>query len=285
MSKILLVSNTYSSYISAGTSQRTKDLKKGLSLLGWDCKVVTIKRKNKPIENEPDSEDIIQISSISERYPIPLFELPKLYKLIKNSNLIHIIDHFSFLNIVTVIFCLLNNIPYVFSPCGALKPIGRNIIPKKIYNFLFLKLIIFKAASLFVITENEYFEVKKLSRGKIKIKIFPNGVWNIPENSSNLSKSQKEKFVNFVNPLKYILFVGRLSYVKGPDILLEAFCKIKKKEKFSLIFAGPDDNMKEGMINSCKKYNLDNDIHFLGRISPEQRNYLMKNAFLTVIPS
>ena len=34
MKKILLISNYYSSYISAGTSQRTRDIKKGLSKLG-----------------------------------------------------------------------------------------------------------------------------------------------------------------------------------------------------------------------------------------------------------
>ena len=45
MNKILLVSNYYSSYISAGTSKRTRELKKGLSKLGWDCKVLTIKEE------------------------------------------------------------------------------------------------------------------------------------------------------------------------------------------------------------------------------------------------
>ena len=56
MKNILLISSFYSEYISAGTSQRTKDIKKGLSNLGWNCKVVTIKRSKYPIEKEPDKE-------------------------------------------------------------------------------------------------------------------------------------------------------------------------------------------------------------------------------------
>ena len=73
MRKILLVSNYYSSYISAGTSKRTRDIKFGLSKLGWKCKVVTIKRKKTPNSEEPDRKDIKEIRTLSERYPIPFF--------------------------------------------------------------------------------------------------------------------------------------------------------------------------------------------------------------------
>ena len=58
MKNILLISNFYSEYISAGTSQRTKDIKKGLTNLGWKCKVVTIKRRRNPIEKEPDKKTL-----------------------------------------------------------------------------------------------------------------------------------------------------------------------------------------------------------------------------------
>ena len=66
MNKILLVSNYYSSYISAGTSKRTRELKKGLSKLGWKCKVLTIKRKSLPLSKEQDNSDITTIKTLSE---------------------------------------------------------------------------------------------------------------------------------------------------------------------------------------------------------------------------
>ena len=78
MRKILLVSNFYSSYISAGTSKRTMEIKTGLSKLGWECKVLTIKRKEISISEEPDKDEIIAIKSLSERYPIPFFHKIKL---------------------------------------------------------------------------------------------------------------------------------------------------------------------------------------------------------------
>jgi len=42
------------------------------------------------------------------------------------------------LNILSVIFCLISKTPYIYSPCGALTAVGKNIFIKKIYN-LFLK--------------------------------------------------------------------------------------------------------------------------------------------------
>ena len=82
MSKILFVSNFYSSFISAGTSKRTRDLKTGLSNLGWQCIVLTIKRSNLPLDREPDKKDIVTINSFSQRFPIPFFNPIKLLDLI-----------------------------------------------------------------------------------------------------------------------------------------------------------------------------------------------------------
>ena len=113
MKKILLVSSFYSEYISAGTSQRTKDIKKGLTDLGWKCKVVTIKRSTNPIEKEPDKKDIIGINSLSGRYPIPIYPLLRFFRVLKSSNLVHIIDHWSGLNILSVIFCVVSKTPYI----------------------------------------------------------------------------------------------------------------------------------------------------------------------------
>ena len=102
MSKILFVSNFYSSFISAGTSTRTRDIKKGLSNLGWECKVLTIKRANLPLLREPDKKEIVAINCFSQRFPIPFFNPIKLLNLIRGNEIIHIIDHWSILNILCI---------------------------------------------------------------------------------------------------------------------------------------------------------------------------------------
>ena len=164
--------------------------------LGWNCNVVTLKRKGLPLHNEEDISEIIFLSSIFERYPIPIFGIYDLFNSILQSDIVHIIDHWSLLNIYTVFFCLLTNTPYVFSPCGALKPTGKNIFIKKIYNFLFLKFILRFASSVFAVTKNEYKEIKSIKSSNVFIEIFPNGVWensikNKKLNNGNIIKGKK----------------------------------------------------------------------------------------------
>lgn len=285
MKNILLISNFYSEYISAGTSQRTKDIKKGLTNLGWKCKVVTINRSRNPIEKEPDKKDIIGIYSLSRRYNIPIYPLLRFFRVLKSSNFVHIIDHWSGLNIISVIFCMVSKTPYVYSPCGALKPVGRNILIKKLYNFIFLKFFLNNAKYIFAVTKQEKSEITLLSEKKLKIKVIPNGIWEKSETNLKIDIRTKKKLEYLIKPKKFILFVGRLSYVKGPDILFEAFLKINNKDQYALVYAGPDENMKRDILQKLRNYPNIKNVFFLGSVTPKERNFLMKNALLTVIPS
>jgi len=285
MRRILLISNYYSSYISAGTSQRTKDFKKGLSSKGWECIVITINRKKQPIKNEPDKESIFPIYSLSERYPIPIYPLIRFLNLVRSSNVVHIIDHWSGLNIISIIFCLLTNTPYIYSPCGALRPIGKNIFIKKIYNFFFLHFIFNNAKYIFAVTNQEKQEIIYLTKKKLDIKSIPNGIWIDSQKILPNNFHTKSKLNLLAPPKQFILFVGRLSYIKGPDLLFEAFLKINDRENFSLIFAGPEDNMKEKILKELANNSNIKNVYFLGSVNNEVRNLYMKNALLTVIPS
>ena len=283
MNKILLVSNYYSSHISAGTSKRTSELKKGLSKLGWKCKVLTIKRKSLPLSKEPDNSDITTIKTFSEKYPIPFIKNLKILDLIKSNDVVHIIDHWSVLNLTCVILCLLSKTPYIYSPCGALKPEGRNILIKKIYNFFFLSLISSNASYFFEITKKELKEIKAITKSNVQIILLPNGIWK--ESKKKVIKKSHQNYSRLNFPSKYILFVGRLSIIKGPDILLEAFIKSKIKNEYYLIFAGPDDNMRVKMEQYIKNSPNNKKVLFLGSVPSTKRDFLMKNAIITVIPS
>ena len=98
-------------------------------------------------------------------------------------------------------------------------------------------------------------------------------------------KKSHQNYSRLNFPSKYILFVGRLSIIKGPDILLEAFIKSKIKKEYYLIFAGPDDNMRVKMEQYIKNSPNNKKVLFLGSVPSTKRDFLMKNAIITVIPS
>ncbi len=84
----------------------------------------------------------------------------------------------------------------------------------------------------------------------------------------------------------YIAFLGRIDvYMKGLDILLEAFSKVRKKD-LKLKIAGSG---KEGDIRSLKvlseKLNITDRIEFLGRISDDKIKDFLGESLFVAMPS
>ena len=84
----------------------------------------------------------------------------------------------------------------------------------------------------------------------------------------------------------YIAFIGRIDiYMKGIDILLEAFNKIKDKN-IKLKIAGKG---KEKDINTIKemieKLNLKNRVDFIGNLTEEEKKKYLSSSMFVVMPS
>ena len=81
----------------------------------------------------------------------------------------------------------------------------------------------------------------------------------------------------------YFLYLGRLVPEKGCDRLIEAFKALKTKKK--LVIAGPESHSPE--FNKKLKQLADGDdrIHFTGPVYGDEKNRLMANAFLFILPS
>ncbi|MDA3885740.1 MAG: glycosyltransferase [Candidatus Delongbacteria bacterium] len=109
-----------------------------------------------------------------------------------------------------------------------------------------------------VFTNN--FQMQKMINEKYKVDptiLFTNRKLSKPSSSNKLNSSYKK------TPQFKILFIGRLEFVKGPDILLEALLGSDIKD-YSLKFIG-DGSMRnelELFVNSNK---LENKVSFLGQ--------------------
>ncbi len=75
-----------------------------------------------------------------------------------------------------------------------------------------------------------------------------------------------------------VLFVGRLESLKGIEEFMESFYEAaKQNKKLHAIIAG-DGSLKEDMIYQSKKLKMQNRVHFLGSITPNQLKYVRKNC-------
>lgn len=83
-----------------------------------------------------------------------------------------------------------------------------------------------------------------------------------------------------------IAYCGRLSYEKGPDILLEAFCHLVKEKKIirdiELHYIG-EGLMKKGLTEFVKQYDIEQYVIFHGFVTKPQ--LVMKDMDFLVIPS
>lgn len=119
--------------------------------------------------------------------------------------------------------------------------------------------------------------IKLLEKNKITIDNFVN-LKEIDE-IVNLNKSMNYSDSNTLN----IVTVGRLIKLKNHCIIIEAMNKIKKKNiKLKII---GDGEKKEELIKLVYKYNLENDVEFLGEIERDEVIKIISLQDVFILPS
>jgi len=119
---------------------------------------------------------------------------------------------------------------------------------------------------------------------KDKLVMIPNGV-KPQDNNKSAKKIQTNIRNKFALPdEKIVLFVGRLVYEKGVQILVNAAPKILEKVNCKFIIVG-NGYMKEQLNDIVKSMNLDKKILFSGFIEEDMLLKLQKCADVSVVPS
>jgi glycosyltransferase involved in cell wall biosynthesis len=84
----------------------------------------------------------------------------------------------------------------------------------------------------------------------------------------------------------FILFLGRLNPIKGPDILLRAFSAIAERwPEHHLVLGGPDGGMLSKLQGMVLHMGLGARVHFPGFIGQTAKAAALRTADLLVIPS
>lgn len=281
---VLFVVSVISNQKGGGNAERTFQLARALNHAG--CKV-SILSLDIGIENERPSKlsglDLVILNCINERYQIPFPSLIKIFNAVMAIDIVHIIGHWSPLGVIACGISKFLGKPYTISPAGALLPYGRSRYLKLLFNSVVGKCIVKNASGWISITKKEISDFTLFSIPCNKVKVIPNGV-DIDALKIYCSEDFCNKFDIPKNP--YILFMGRLNIIKGPDILLEAFRIISNiYPNYHLVFSGPDEGMKLLLSKLSRDYGLDERVHFTGFISGCNKELAYRDAILLVVPS
>src|SRR5258708_18896419 len=157
-------------------------------------------------------------------------------------DVVHIFGLYDLLGLAVARECRKRKIPYLIEPIGMFVPIVRNIFLKRVYHAQWGKEMLAGAAVLIATAEQE---VEELAAGGIphtKIVLRRNGVVaprQLPERGEFRSEH------GIPGGALLILFLGRLSAKKSPDLLLESFAQLPEAingKRVWLAFVGPDES-------------------------------------------
>jgi glycosyltransferase involved in cell wall biosynthesis len=205
---------------------------------------------------------------------------------LQDFDVVHIYGLYDFLGPAVAAACAGRKIPYVLEPIGMFVPIVRSLRLKRIYHALFGRRLFEGASAIIATSEQEVDELVSGGVAREKIALRRNGVeapscW--PERGSfrhGLGIAKEEKV---------ILFLGRLSKKKSPDLLLEAFALLSKQaegKSMQLVFAGPDEGgMKARLTEMTQQLGLISQVRFTGPIFGEAKWAAYRDADVFVLPS
>jgi glycosyltransferase involved in cell wall biosynthesis len=218
-------------------------------------------------------------------FSLPLFWA--LRKYIPDFDIVHIHALFEFPSLVASHYCQKYNKPYIISTHGVLDPLllKKNFFNKMLYLNILERKNLEKARGLHVTSEEEGQWCRYLNftthEVTIPLGIDLNEFKELPAYGSFRAKYPELKCN------RIILFLSRINFKKGLDILVKAFSHLaRKREDIYLVIAGPDD---DGYGNKVRKWLKEagvlNRVIFTGMLLGKEKLAAFRDSDIFVLPS
>lgn len=266
-----------------GTAERTFQMTRYLTRAGVGCVVLTTDVGVTPERLKALSgAEVIALPYLIKRFFVPR-ALGRIRKAVESADVIHLMGHWTAINALVYFYARRLGRPYVICPAGSLAIFGRSRYLKLLFKWLLGERIVRDASGHIAITADEipHFEVYGVAPDQVTV--IPNGI----ERTGLMAKDDaalREKYGLGDRP--FVLFVGRLSPEKGPDLLLRAFCEAGERlGDHLLVLAGPDWGMLPELRRTVAELGVEDRVSFPGYLEGDDKSRAYHAAELLVIPS
>jgi glycosyltransferase involved in cell wall biosynthesis len=205
---------------------------------------------------------------------------------LRNFDVVHIFGLYDFLGPGVAAASRRSGIPYVVEPIGMFVPIVRSFLLKRMYHLALGRKMLRGARKLIATSPQEVAELAAPGLPAEKIQVRRNGVeapGTLPE------RGKFRDAAGISESTKVVLYLGRLSEKKSPDVLLQAFASLGKAERDAevrLVFAGPDEGgMKKKLQQIAGALGISARVQILDAAYGEQKWSAYKDADVFVLPS
>jgi glycosyltransferase involved in cell wall biosynthesis len=205
---------------------------------------------------------------------------------LKEFDVVHIFGLYDLLGMAVARACRKQKRNYVVEPIGMFVPIVRNLRLKKIYHKIWGDKLFAGASKVIATAEQEAEELAAGGIAREKIVLRRNGV-TVPASWPEAGIFRRTHGID--GRAKLVLFLGRLSKKKSPELLLEAFSKLPDSmdgQSVQLAICGPDEGgMQAELQAQAEKARVQNRVTFTGAIFGEAKWAAYRDADVFVLPS
>jgi glycosyltransferase involved in cell wall biosynthesis len=205
---------------------------------------------------------------------------------LQNFDVVHIYGLYDLLGPAVAAACRTRAMPYVVEPIGMFLPIIRNILLKQMYHAVLGRGLLRGASAVIATSEQEVEELAAGGVAREKILLRRNGV----ERPPTWPKDGVFRAMHGISEdAKLVLFLGRLSVKKSPELLLKSFAELPEQmggKQVRLVFAGPDEGgQKDRLERAAAQLRVSSRVHFCGPVFGEAKWAAYRDADVFVLPS
>ena len=208
----------------------------------------------------------------------------RLSALAADAEIIHTHGIWLFPNWQSVSTAALERKPAVVSPRGMLQPwaLGRSRFRKQMAWYFAARKMFDRAALVHASSPSESCAIREFGISSPIVEA-PNGVdlegeFSLPNVHAARSGA--------VEPLKKVVFLGRIHPVKGVDLLLEAWQRLGlSADQAELVIAGPGEDAEVENLRSWLRTHQPPGIRYLGPVQGREKLSLLSSAWTLVCPS
>jgi glycosyltransferase involved in cell wall biosynthesis len=230
----------------------------------------------------------IRVTSIGPaRWPLARHPqiVPALGDLIVNADIVHTHGMWEEIHYQACRLAQELRVPYVMSPHGMLDPwsLAQSRWKKRLYLAVRMRRNLDNAAAIHFTTQTERDLVTRLNLAAPSF-VEPNGV-DISEFENLPPRGTFRTKYPALGDRPIVLFLGRLHYKKGFDLLIPAFSRIANRDAM-LVIAGPAaEGFQEEIERIVKEAGIGPRVLFTGMLRGSQRVEAFVDADLFVLPS
>jgi glycosyltransferase involved in cell wall biosynthesis len=205
---------------------------------------------------------------------------------LQNFDIAHIFGLYDLLGPAVAAACRIRRMPYVLEPIGMFVPIVRNLRLKGLYHLIWGQKLLEGASAVIATSDQESEELITGGVPRAKITLRRNGV-EAPGAWPEAGTFRKAHGI--AADVKLVLFLGRLSLKKSPELLLRAFAELLSRRvgiQAMLIFAGPDEGGVEAKLDAmATQLGVRKSVKFTGPVFGPSKWAGYRDADVFVLPS